>query len=159
MISDKLKFIREFGPVAQKIASDLGWNALDTAVLVAWAAMESNWGLSKLALEAHNLFGIKAGPTWKAQGGDYLDYPTYEWIKGVKTATKASFRRYPDFTASLKDLIHLIKITTIYKPSYAALARGDIQGFFQAIDSSGYSTAPNYASRISNFLRAVSKVV
>lgn len=156
-------FVAELSGIVNSLVSPLGWPAPVVAVIVAWAAMESKWGTSKLAIQGNNLFGIKAGPTWKAEGKPFDSYVTHEhqgqpgYPPEGETIT-ATFRHYPSWTASVQDLLHMIQVTTIYKPAYDALARGDVQGFFQAIDASGYSTAKNYSNRILGALDTITSV-
>lgn len=157
--SPQAAFVKLYGPIAGAVADAHGWTSKVGAVLVGWAAMESNYGRSRLALEGNNLFGIKAGPTWKAEGRPFVNFPTQEY-QGTpgQIDTAATFRKYGDWTESTEDLIKLLSSTTIYKPAYDALTRGDLQGFYQAINASGYSTASNYAARISGAVAVVSSI-
>lgn len=158
-ISDKLSFVRKFGPIAQEAVKAQGWPIIVIPLLVAWAAMESAWGTSGLATGANNLFGVKAGPTWIGQGSAYITLPTQEYQGTAKQVnTTASFRKYGSWGESLTDLLHMLSVTTIYQAAYKALARGDYQGFYQAIDASGYSTANRYSDRIKNFVSDVGNV-
>lgn len=158
----KAAFVAELAGIVNALVTPLGWSKAVVAVIVAWAAMESNWGTSKLAVSGNNLFGIKAGPVWKAEGKPFDSYVTHEhqgqpgYPPEGETIT-ATFRHYASWIESVQDLLKLIKITTIYKPSYDALARGDVQGFFQAIDASGYSTAKNYSNRIVGALDTITR--
>ena len=47
-------------------------------VVTAQGALESSWGNSGLCTKANNLFGIKAGKSWR---GPTLELPTREWSK------------------------------------------------------------------------------
>lgn len=155
----KAGFVAELSGIVNALIGPLGWSAVVVPVIVAWAAMESAWGTSKLAVQANNLFGIKAGPTWKGEGKAYITMPTQEFQGTTgQINTTADFRKYGSWTESVQDLLKLLKITTIYQPAYAALGRGDIQGFFQAIDASGYSTAAKYSARISGALDTVANI-
>ena len=164
-LSAKLQFIKTFGPVAVQAMRSLNWPVAVAVIVVAWAAMESNYGTSELAAKHSNLFGIKAGPTWqKEHPAAMVDYPTNEWdAQGKQYQVHSYFRTYPSWTASLSDLLNMLKITTIYQPAYAALARGDANGFLNAIQASGYSTAAsakvNYAQRIADFTQEVESLL
>ncbi len=159
----KAAFVAELFGIVSALVTPKGWTRAVALLLVAWAAMESAFGSSRLALEANNLFGIKAGPTWKGQGSPFVTFTTHEhqgqpgYPPEGETIT-ATFRRYPSWTASVQDLLHMLSITTVYKPAYDALARADIQGFFQAIDASGYSTASKYSARIQGALDTVTRL-
>jgi flagellum-specific peptidoglycan hydrolase FlgJ len=159
-VSMRLAFLKAFSPIALEVVRRNNWPLIVAPLLVAWAAMESAWGTSKLATEGFNVFGVKAGSTWRKQGSAYDEYVTHEH-QGQKgyppegETIKAYFRHYESWAASLDDLLHMLSITNIYKPAFDALKRGDYQGFFQAIDASGYSTAKNYSDRIKNFVSDV----
>ncbi len=151
----KAAFVAELSGIVSSIVANLGLPSAIIPVIVAWAAMESNWGASKLAVNGNNLFGIKAGPTWQKSGRPFDEYDTHEHqgqpgypVEGV--LVKSFFRHYPSWVASVQDALNLLAIThdPPFRPAYDALARGDIQGFFQAIDASGYSTAARYSNRI-----------
>ncbi len=151
--SSKLAFVQKFGPIALDAVRRNAWPLLVAPLLIAWAAMESDWGSSKLAVEDFNLYGVKAGPTWIGQGSAYVSYSSKEFQGTPQETTMVSnFRKYASWAESLNDLLHMLSITTIYKPAYDALGRGDVQGFYQAIDASGYSTASKYSDRVKNFL-------
>lgn len=159
-LSAKASFAVELYAIVKAVTAPLGWSAGVVTTIVAWAAMESGWGTSKLAIDGNNLFGIKAGPTWKAEGKAFDSYVTHEhqgqpgYPPEGETIT-ATFRHYGSWTESVQDVLKLIRITNIYKPAYDALNRGDIQGFFQAINASGYSTARNYSGRILGALNTI----
>lgn len=158
-VSDKLAFLRAFGPVVLAEVKKRNWPIITAPLLIAWAAMESAWGKSKLAVEDFNVFGVKAGPTWIKQGSPYVAFASKEHQGTPQETTEISnFRRYPSWAAALVDLLHMLSITDIFKGAYAKLSEGDYQGFFQAIDASGYSTAARYSDRIKNFLNDIAGV-
>lgn len=155
----KLAFVHRFGPVALAAVRRNGWPLIVAPVLVAWAAMESDYGTSELSTKAFNLFGVKAGPTWLAEHRPYITLTTREYEGTPQVVTiQANFRRFVSYTDSLDDLLKMLSITTIYKPAYDALTRGDYAGFLQAINASGFSTASNYAGRIKNFVNELSSI-
>jgi flagellum-specific peptidoglycan hydrolase FlgJ len=161
----KAAFVAELSGIVSALVGPLGWSEAIVAVIVAWAAMESSWGTSKLAVQGFNLFGIKAGPTWKAEGKPFDTYVTHEhqgqpgYPPEGETIT-ATFRHYPSWTASVQDFINLLKITHTppFRPVYDAFARGDVQGAMQAADASGYSTASKYSKRIIDDLETIAGI-
>src|ERR1035441_4542952 len=68
------------------------------SVTLAQWTFESSWGTSQLALKANNFFGIKA--THLSDHSTYMEFPTDEYIAGVRTLIEADFERYPDAAAS-----------------------------------------------------------
>ncbi len=160
-LSAKLSFVGRLGPLVKAAGSGLSliFAPAIIAVVIAWAAMESKWGTSGLALEANNLFGIKAGPTWKGLGRPFIHKTTQEH-QGTpqEITTSADFRKYGSWGESVADALHLLQITDAYKPAWERLKAGDVSGFLQAIDASGYSTAADYAKRIGGALDTLSKI-
>ncbi len=70
------------------------------SLTIAQAILESKWGMSALAKECHNYFGMK----WKEGCGcDYKEYQTREQKKdGSYYTIKAKFRKYPDAIAGIE---------------------------------------------------------
>ena len=68
--------------------------------VIAQAALESRWGNSQLALQANNLFGIKADPSWT---GPTIEMGTQEIVTGGSVAEMATWRRYPSWQACIAD--------------------------------------------------------
>lgn len=86
---------------------------LNARAAVAQAALESAWGQSLLAARYNNLFGIKAGTTWK---GETVELWTYEWygkrdVQGrpVYEKVMARWRVYPSWNECLVDYSRLIQ--------------------------------------------------
>lgn len=153
---------------AEELAVAQGW---PRGVITAWAALESDWGKSKLSLPPNfNLFGIKTGSSWT---GPKVTYLTGEYLpkmgadgkpekgpdgKPVLAYVKvpADFRAYPGgYADSVRDLFVFLKGKGRYAPTVAALGKGDFPAFKAAITASGYSTAANYGDRIAARLTQV----
>jgi len=106
------------------------------------SAIESAYGQSLLASKYNNYFGIKAGSSWK---GDFVLLPTKEFVNGRYITINDKFRRYPSFTASVKDYINFLKVNARYK---AVFTKTSVLSQLQALQNAGYATAPNYANVI-----------
>lgn len=80
------------------------------AAAAAHAANESAWGASRLAVDAKNLFGIKATgqhtPHWD---GSYVTMQTWEVIGGQNVMIDAKFRRYESWAGSFADYGDVIR--------------------------------------------------
>lgn len=113
---------------------------------IAQAALESGWGNSELAWSAHNIFGIKADRSWV---GEVVMMPTREFLGGEWTVVTAKWRKYPDWSACLKDHAKFLLENPRYKPAFAT-TKG-IQ-FAQAVAKAGYATDPAYAGKISQII-------
>jgi len=142
-------FIRDILPQAKSAANTLG---VSPGLLVAQSALETGWGKHVMARpdgsSAFNLFGIKAGPSWR---GDTVTKPTLEFRNGVMQTEIAHFRAYPSAGDSLKDYVEFIQSNSRYRD---ALAHGgdDIQ-YVKSLQKAGYATDPNYADKIVSIMQ------
>ena len=111
------------------------------SVLIAQAALESNWGQSSLAAKYNNYFGIKAGSSWT---GQTVNLQTKEVFSGVNTTIQSNFRVYNSLLDSIKDRNKLLSTAR-----YTAVRQAQTpQEQAQAIKNGGYATATNYVSAL-----------
>lgn len=135
----KEEFLVQLTPYAQEVSLSHG---VRPSILVAQAALESNWGNSQLAQEANNYFGVK-NPIGK-------EYLTKEFTQNEWTEIRASFKEYESVHDAVVDYANLLKNGTswnknLYKevidaPTYQEAA--------YALNKAGYATDPNYAEKI-----------
>lgn len=136
-------FVKSIWPHAQKTAAELG---VSPKALVAQACLETGWGRRLIGRQtgevSHNLFGIKAGGSWK---GDAVKSGTHEYVGGVRVNERAAFRAYGSAAESFADYARLMK-----RERYSgALAAGtDVHGFARGLQRAGYATDPAYANKI-----------
>ncbi|HEX6773240.1 MAG TPA: glucosaminidase domain-containing protein, partial [Acidobacteriaceae bacterium] len=71
------------------------------------AALESNWGQSRLAREANNLFGQKASVA--EQGSGTLALPTQEFLNGRWVTVIAHWARFADQAACFRARMVLLR--------------------------------------------------
>jgi lysozyme len=117
------------------------------SVLIAQAALESNWGQSALAAKYNNYFGIQAGSSWT---GKTVSLSTNEVLNGKNTSVVGNFRVYNSLTDSIKDRNKLLSTAR-----YATVRQATTpQTQAEAIKNSGYATALNYVSSIMNTINA-----
>lgn len=83
---DKQKFIDLILPYVKAVGSKLG---IPYKFLLAQIIIETSWGRSLLFINEFNVGGVKAVP-----GQAYKVYPTWEYIKGVKTRKYEPFAKY-----------------------------------------------------------------
>ena len=117
---------------------------IPASVTLAQAILESDWGTSRLAREAKNLFGIKA-ITRPGTAGVYR-IAAWEVVRGANITSVEGFKAYETLADSIVD-----HGTWFHEqPRYArALAvRDDPRAFAQAINAAGYATDPAYASKL-----------
>lgn len=139
------EFIAAITPAAQASAHITG---IPASFTIAQGALESSWGNSKLAEQAHNLFGVKADKSWR---GATLEMYTREYIKGEWIVVKAMWRKYPDWLACIND--HAAFLTG--QPRYRLALTGNRTGedFARQIQIAGYATDPRYADKVISIIR------
>jgi flagellum-specific peptidoglycan hydrolase FlgJ len=116
---------------------------------IAEGALESSWGASMLAVQARNLFGVKADPAWH---GDVLTMETRECIKGVWCKVSAKWRKYPDWQGCLDDHAAFLHTNRRYFGAFAHSDNGE--AFAQAVAAAGYATDPQYADKLVSIIRS-----
>ena len=138
------KFIAAIAPTAIASARD---THIPPGFVVAEAALESTWGTSALAIQARNLFGVKADKSWH---GDVWDHPTREFLNGEWVMRPARWRKYPDWRGSIGDHAAFLRSNQRYSAAFQAV--GSI-AFTRAIAAAGYATDPKYADKIIAVIR------
>jgi flagellum-specific peptidoglycan hydrolase FlgJ len=112
------------------------------SVTIAQAILESAWGQSGLALEGHNLFGIKADASWT---GDIITMPTHEFLDHQLITVQAKFRKYPDWNGSIHDHAQFLVSNPRYHDAFKS---ENGEQFAHAIAQAGYATDPKYAAML-----------
>ena len=129
-------FINAIAPAAQALAKT---TRIPASFTVAQAALESGWGARA---PGHNLFGIKADPSWH---GPIVVEATHEHVNGRDVATHYSFRAYDDWLGSLEDHAQFLLTNPLYSLAFAYTSGAT---FARAIAAAGYATDPNYAAKL-----------
>lgn len=112
------------------------------SLCIAQACVESAYGTSELAVNANNLFGIKAGSGWT---GKTYTKQTQEWDGTKYITVSAAFRAYNTMVACVED--YLTKLTTMDR--YANLVGcTDIQEACRLIREDGWATSPTYTETL-----------
>jgi len=138
------QFIDALAPAARASAAR---TKIPASFTIATAALESGWGSSLLAREAMNLFGIKADPSW---GGAFISLPTKEFLNGQWITTEAKWRTYASWLASITDHAQFLQHDR-YKDAFKT---SDPIEFATAVRKAGYSTDPDYVSKIEKIIDA-----
>lgn len=112
------------------------------SLCIAQACVESAYGTSELAVNANNLFGIKAGNGWT---GKTYTKQTQEWDGTQYITVGASFRAYDTMVACVED--YLTKLTTMdrYKNLVGCT---DIREACRLIREDGWATSPTYTETL-----------
>ncbi|MEN5161695.1 flagellar assembly peptidoglycan hydrolase FlgJ [Achromobacter spanius] len=115
-------------------------------LIMGQAALESGWGKREIRHEdgstSFNLFGIKAGPSWK---GKVVNVLTTEYEDGVARKVTQPFRAYASYEESFADYARLIGNSPRYES--VTTARNEIEAA-RRIQDAGYATDPRYAQKL-----------
>ena len=125
--------------------------------MIAQAAHETGWGRKEIknsdGSTSFNLFGMKAGPSWK---GATTDITTTEYIGGKAHKVTQTFRAYSSYAESFADYASTMKNS----PRYAAVvaAGNDANGFAKGLQKAGYATDPSYATKLAKMIHMTERV-
>lgn len=109
---------------------------IPASITLAQGLLESNAGMSQLALRANNHFGIKCGGTWSGPSMAFDD-----------DAPGECFRSYTSPEASYYD--HSIFLTTRSRYSFLfSYPTRDYKKWAQGLKKAGYATNPAYANTL-----------
>lgn len=136
------------GPAAEASRS----TGIPARFMLGQAALESGWGQRELrgadGATSHNLFGIKAGGSWK---GRVVAAQTTEYVNGAAQKKTENFRAYDSYADAFRDYADLLRKNPRYQN---VLAQGaDAQGFASALQRAGYATDPHYAAKLTRIIR------
>ena len=112
----------------------------EAALAASQAAWETGWGKHA---PGNNLFGIKAGKSWK---GDVQHLMTSEVINGRKVRMREPFRKYGTLEEGMKDRVEFMRKKfpgTASATSMEGMMHGLMNGKYGA-----YATDPNYTQKI-----------
>jgi flagellum-specific peptidoglycan hydrolase FlgJ len=140
--------ISKFIPIAQENEKKYGVPASITlAQLILESTSSTGEGLSMLATNAKNLFGVKAGSKWT--GSTYL-IPTKEEVNGKLVTVMGKFRQYGSYEESIED--HA-KLLTGDRYSVFTKSATTVEQFAQAIKNGGYATDSKYVSKLVSVIK------
>lgn len=138
-------FVSAIGPAAQASAKATG---IPASFVVAEGALESGWGVSALARQGMNLFGVKADRSWS---GNVLSMQTREFLHGKWTVVPALWRKYDTWEACIADHAKFLTENPRYAPAFAH--KDDGEAFARAVAAAGYATDPDYLTKILTIMR------
>lgn len=144
-------FVQRMLPHAEQASRNSG---IPAQMMIGQAALESGWGQREIRMpdgsSSHNLFGIKAGSNWH---GKVAEVTTTEYRNGVAHKQVAKFRAYDSYAAAFNDYANLLS----NNPRYEGVMKqtGDVQGFANAMQQSGYATDPHYGDKLAQVISQV----
>jgi peptidoglycan hydrolase FlgJ len=144
-------FVQRLLPHAQAASADSG---IPAHFMMGQAALETGWGRAEIrgadGQNSYNLFGIKAGGSWK---GRTVDIVTTEYVNGKPQKQVDTFRAYDSYADSFRDYANMLRGNARYQN---AVATGQsAAGFAQGLQQAGYATDPNYAQKLMSVIRMV----
>lgn len=113
-------------------------------IVVAQAALESNYGLSALARDHNNLFGVKGD-----YRGQFVEYKTSEQTPdGTWYVVTAKFRSYPSWEEAFSDYASIIERLPWYADAADAAhsPKDYLRGIIAKFDASGHLLEPGWAT-------------
>ncbi|WLS84784.1 SLAP domain-containing protein [Lactobacillus apis] len=137
---------------AQKVAKKYG---LYPSVMIAQAIVESNWGQSGLAVNANNLFGMKADDSWP--GGTYSAKTREEDKNGKSYYVTAKFRKYKTYQESFDDNGKKLRLGVSWQPDRYQGAWLEKASSYTAATKAltgTYATANNYNTILNSRITA-----
>lgn len=136
-------FVQALLPHAITAGKTLG---VDPKIILAQAALESNWGQSILKHSdkriSHNIFAIKHTPS---KGGKSLTVRTKEFENGKSLYKRESFRSYNNFREAFEDYTRIIQKAHYRKHMQNVRTPLD---YATSLQRAGYATDPKYAKKI-----------
>jgi Muramidase (flagellum-specific) len=126
-------FVQKLLPHARAASASSG---IPASFMMGQAALETGWGRSEIrgadGQNSHNLFGIKAGGSWK---GRTVDIVTTEYVNGKPQKQVDTFRAYDSYADAFRDYANLLRGNARYQN---AIAQGqDAAGFAQGLAAGG----------------------
>jgi flagellar protein FlgJ len=147
-------FVAQHRQVALQVQRETG---IPASFMIGQAAHETGWGRSEIrhadGSNSFNLFGIKAGPSWK---GRVAEITTTEYINGVPRKVTARFRAYDSYAESFRDYARLIS----QSPRYSQVMENlhSARAFAEQLQTAGYATDPRYADKLSRVINTTLNV-
>ena len=140
MTTEQKQFIDKFGNMMKKEGNRRGYAVISTAV--AQTIIEGNWGRSKLAVLAHNHWGLKCGSSWR---GESINMKTMEeYTPGTLSAIRDNFRKYSSDEEGCRGYYDFISTKR-----YSNLKRAEnyVQ-YAEMLKADGYATSSSYVKTL-----------
>ena len=140
VLPSKKSFIEQYAPIAMEQQRKYG---IPASVTLAQMALESRWGTSKMAVNDHNYFGIKANRRWLESGRPYNLYDDDK--KNEK------FCVFGDVLESIEYHSSLL-MSDRYKPCHL-FACDDWYHWLVGIKACGYATSNSYVQKCVSIIK------
>lgn len=131
------RYIQKWAPTAVR---EMYRSGVPASITLAQGILESRYGLSPLASEGNNHFGIKCHKDWKGKSMRYDD-----------DAKGECFRVYDSADASFQDHSDFLRYRDRYKFLFD-LKTTDYKGWAYGLKKAGYATDPNYPAKLIKYI-------
>jgi flagellum-specific peptidoglycan hydrolase FlgJ len=131
------EYIKKYASIA---VSEMHRSGVPASITLAQGMLESRYGLSSLAADGNNHFGIKCHRNWKGKTMRVNDDAPNECFRVYKSAEE-SFRDHSDFLR--------------YQDRYKALFElkpTDYKGWAYGLKKAGYATDPGYPDKLIRYI-------
>ena len=129
-----------FSRIKSDVIMDMYESGILASLTAAQAYIESGSGGSKLSQAANNIFGMKG-----SYNGQSVTMKTKEYVNGKYITINAQFRKYPSWSASIKDHSDLFNRLKRYEN-----LRGekDYKEACRKVQQDGYASSPTYTTTL-----------
>ena len=131
-------YIRNFKDMA---INEMHIYRIPASITLAQGILESGSGMSKLAIEANNHFGIKCHVNWNGQKTYHDDDEKQECFRKYDSA-KDSFRDHSIFLSDRKRYSFLFDLRT-----------DDYKGWAKGLQKAGYATSKTYSKKLIELIK------
>lgn len=131
------RYIQKWAPTAVR---EMYRSGVPASITLAQGILESRYGLSPLASEGNNHFGIKCHKDWKGKSMRYDD-----------DAKGECFRVYESADESFQDHSDFLRYRDRYKFLFD-LKTTDYKGWAYGLKKAGYATDPNYPAKLIKYI-------
>jgi len=143
--NNSTNFINWLKPHAKIIGMKYG---IPYKFMIAQICLESGYGKSQLTQKANNFGGSKA-----VGSQPYVTFPTWEYIKGVKTRVQSKFTKFATPLDGLKGYALFFHVNPRYRK--ALQYPNDSYQFLVEVKKAGYATDPNYVAKVSSIMNKI----
>jgi ribosome-associated translation inhibitor RaiA len=126
-------YISKYSAIA---VAEMQRSGVPASITLAQGILESRSGLSSLAADGNNHFGIKCHRNWKGKSMRVND-----------DAPNECFRVYDSAAESFRDHSDFLRYQDRYKPLFE-LKPTDYKGWAKGLKKAGYATDPKYAEKL-----------
>lgn len=143
MTDYQYNFYRDIVPVIVNTAFKNGYNF--PSAIIAQAICESNWNRSSLSSKYFNLFGMKAGTSWK---GKSVNMKTKEEYNSQLVSIKDNFRAWDNLQDGIDGYFQFIQ-----KDRYKNLKTATSpEEYIKLLKQDGWATSSSYVNTLTKIL-------